>query len=124
MNGTDPGIRLKFRTAYIGDLIVGISSIVLFGLYYGIAKSDYTAISQERFARRFPEELAIIPFSADDAESSGTVRARLAKEKRSIGPYDTLIAGQALARDLTLVTSNVREFERVEGLRWEDWSSG
>jgi tRNA(fMet)-specific endonuclease VapC len=52
------------------------------------------------------------------------LRAILEAQKQPIGPYDTLIAGQALARGYTLVTANYREFSRVEGLLWEDWSQG
>jgi tRNA(fMet)-specific endonuclease VapC len=64
----------------------------------------------------------VIDFDASDAEAAGMVRAELERRKSSIGPMDALIAGQALARGLTLVTANVREFSRVDGLGWQDWS--
>jgi tRNA(fMet)-specific endonuclease VapC len=63
----------------------------------------------------------IVEFDQEDARRAGEIRAALAKAGAPIGPYDVLIAGQALARSLTLVTHNVREFGRVEGLVVEDW---
>jgi tRNA(fMet)-specific endonuclease VapC len=66
--------------------------------------------------------IRMIPFEEVDAEAAGRIRAVLQTRKQPIGPYDTLIAGQALARDLTLVTANQREFARVDGLLWEDWA--
>ena len=65
--------------------------------------------------------LEILDFDGDDARYTGEIRAMLAKLGNPIGPYDGLIAGQALARDLTLVTHNTRELSRVPGLRIEDW---
>ena len=64
----------------------------------------------------------MLSFDEEDARISGEIRAQLAKKGTPIGPYDVLIAGQALARGLTLVTANTREFSRVEGLRLVDWS--
>ncbi len=65
----------------------------------------------------------MIPFDKEDAIAAGNIRATLALAGTPIGPFDTLIAGQALCRGLTLVTANTREFSRVEGLRVEDWSA-
>ena len=59
--------------------------------------------------------------TANDARRAGDVRAALRARGTPIGPYDVLIAGQALARGLILVTHNVAEFSRVEGLRVENW---
>jgi tRNA(fMet)-specific endonuclease VapC len=66
----------------------------------------------------------IVEFDQEDARRAGEIRAVLAKAGAPIGAYDVLIAGQALARSLTLVTHNVREFGRVEGLVVEDWEAG
>jgi len=65
----------------------------------------------------------VIPFDASDAREAGAIRADLEAAGRPIGPYDLLIAGQARARGLILVTANCREFERVKGLDCEDWST-
>lgn len=97
---------------------VGMSIIVLHELYFGAFKSDRIDRSLREIAKlRFNT----LDLSADDARAAGEIRARLNRLGTPIGPYDTLIAGQALARDLTLVTRNTREFERVSGLRVEDW---
>ncbi len=64
----------------------------------------------------------IAPFDASNLRMAGAVRAELAAVGRAIGPSDTLIAAQALARNLIRVTANLREFRRVEGLACEDWS--
>jgi tRNA(fMet)-specific endonuclease VapC len=66
--------------------------------------------------------LRVLDYDRDDALEAGRVRALLASQGRPIGPYDTLIAGQALRHGLVLVTANTREFERVPGLVCEDWS--
>jgi tRNA(fMet)-specific endonuclease VapC len=68
-------------------------------------------------------EFEIVPFDDEDARCAGQIRAALATAGTPIGPYDVLIAGQALARDLTLVTHNTREFARVDGLHLEDWEA-
>ncbi|MEY4635885.1 MAG: hypothetical protein RJA55_1683 [Acidobacteriota bacterium] len=57
-----------------------------------------------------------------DARAAGEVRALLEQARRPIGAYDSLLAGQAARRGMTLVTANIRELERVDGLMWEDWS--
>ena len=66
-------------------------------------------------------QFEVLDFSKFDAEASGKIRADLKKSGTPIGPYDVLIAGQAVARSLTLITNNISEFSRVEGLKYEDW---
>jgi predicted nucleic acid-binding protein/virulence-associated protein VagC len=63
----------------------------------------------------------VLEFDRDDAREAGEVRAFLARRGTPIGPYDVLIAGQAKARGMVLVTHNTGEFSRVPGLRIEDW---
>jgi tRNA(fMet)-specific endonuclease VapC len=98
---------------------VGISSLVVHELYYGAYKSvrreqNLLLLESLRFE--------VLPFDREDAIAAGEVRAALALAGTPIGPYDVLIAGQALCRQLTLVTSNLGEFRRVAGLSVEDWS--
>lgn len=100
---------------------VGLSAIVVHKLLFGAFRSDRRDRTIAEFeALRFP----VVDFTADDAHKAGEIRAALAASGAPIGPYDVLTAGQALARDLTLVTRNAREFGRVPGLRVEDWESG
>lgn len=68
--------------------------------------------------------LTEIVFDTEDARAAAAIRADLKRKGTPIGPYDLLIAGQAMARGLAVVTANVREFERVDGLKVEDWTAG
>jgi tRNA(fMet)-specific endonuclease VapC len=67
--------------------------------------------------------LDVLEFDISAAEHAGEIRASLAKSGTPIGPYDIMIAGHARCRGLTLVTNNMSEFERVGGLRLENWAS-
>jgi tRNA(fMet)-specific endonuclease VapC len=97
-----------------------IPSITLHELYYGAFRSERSAK-----ALRDVDQLAftVLDFGPEDARLAGNIRYLIAKAGQPIGPMDVLIAGQALARDLTLVTRNTREFGRVEGLRVENWEA-
>jgi tRNA(fMet)-specific endonuclease VapC len=66
--------------------------------------------------------LDALPFDHKDSRAAGSIRASLESVGRPIGGYDYLIAGQALARGMILVTANVSEFSRVKGLSWQDWA--
>ena len=70
----------------------------------------------------FLRPITIVEFVSSDAIAYAQLRARLERSGRPIGPLDTLIAAQAVARGLTLVSINVREFGRVAGLRLENWA--
>jgi len=95
-----------------------MTSITLHELYYGACKSQRRA---DNLARIEALRLEVLPLDEQDAISAGEVRASLAAAGTPIGPLDALIAGAALARDLTLVTHNTGEFERVSDLRLADW---
>ena len=97
---------------------VGVPSVVVYELYFGVFKGHRMAGSMEAIgALRFQT----VDFNSEDAKAAAEIRASLAAAGTPIGPYDILIAGQALARDLTLITHNTREFSRVHGLHIEDW---
>jgi len=106
--------RLKRRT----PKDFAIPSIVAHELFYGAYKSQRAA---ENLARVEALQFEVLEFDREDARLAGQARAAMSVAGTPIGPYDVLIAGQALARDLTLVTHNVREFQRVTGLKVEDW---
>lgn len=72
-------------------------------------------------ARPMGTRLEIAVFDAPAAGYFGQIRAELARDGKSIGPYDMMIAGHARSLGLVLVTNNVREFRRVSGLRVENW---
>ncbi|SSC66055.1 type II toxin-antitoxin system VapC family toxin [Ciceribacter selenitireducens] len=95
-------------------------SIVAHELYYGAFKGQRVA---ENLARVEALQFPVLEFDHEDARRAGMLLAELAGAGTPIGPYDVLIAGQALSRDMTLVTRNLREFRRVPDLRLEDWES-
>lgn len=97
---------------------VAISSIVAHELFYGAFKSSRV---DDNVARVDRLRFRTLEFDRDDARCAGEIRASLARGGTPIGPYDILIAGQALSRSLVLVTRNGREFSRVSGLNVEDW---
>lgn len=96
-------------------------TVAAFELWYGVAKSRHRDDNEQRLAYLFGGLVQMLPFEESDARAAGEIRAALETTGRPIGAYDTLIAGQALARDLILVTANHREFGRIKDLRWEDW---
>lgn len=100
---------------------IGLPSIVCHELYYGAFKSQKVSFNLETLRLLF-QDFSILSFEPEDARVAGEIRGTLATNGTPIGPYDVLIAGQAKARDLTLITNNVREFERVLDLRLEDWT--
>lgn len=95
-----------------------ISAIVAHELFYGAYKSQ-RAVQNVGLVESL--QFPALEFDLDDARYAGELRAKLARAGSPIGPYDVLVAGQALARSLTLITRNVREFQRVEGLSVENW---
>jgi tRNA(fMet)-specific endonuclease VapC len=101
---------------------IGLPSIVAHELYFGAQKSAKVQHNLETLRLLFAD-FPILDFDQRDAFTAGEIRATLSAKGTPIGPYDVLIAGQAKARGLVLVTNNIGEFSRVEGLRAEDWST-
>ncbi len=116
LNDTTSPIARRIRRFKPKDF--GVSAVVIHELYYSAFKSQRVEMNVARVdALQFP----VLELDQEDARQAGEIRARLAAKGTPIGPYDVLIAGQAKARYLTLVTHNTSEFQRVEGLRVEDW---
>ncbi len=110
---------LKRLESVIEDNVC-ISSITVAELQFGV----YNSRNIEKNRISLTELLApfeLIDFDGIDAEYFGVIRAQLKREGKLIGPYDMLIAAQAMARDLTLVTNNTSEFSRISNLKIEDW---
>jgi tRNA(fMet)-specific endonuclease VapC len=99
---------------------VGISTITILELQYGVEKSQFRQRSNDALAK-FLLPLNLMDLDRYAAEDAALIRAQLEKKGLSIGPYDLLIAGLARSRNLTLVTNNTREFERIIGLHIENW---
>jgi tRNA(fMet)-specific endonuclease VapC len=100
---------------------IGFSTIVVHELYFGAHKSMRVEHNLETL-RLLLADFPVLDFDRNDGFVAGEIRASLAAKGTPIGPYDVLIAGQAKARGLILVTNNIGEFNRVEGLRVEDWT--
>ncbi len=96
------------------------SSVVIYELLYGAAKSDRPAYHRTQ-AEQFAARLEVLDFTVEAAAHAGDIRAELERKGQVIGAYDLLIAGHARSRGLVVVTSNLGEFTRVDGLRCEDW---
>ncbi len=115
-------VREHYAAATASGAEVAVSSIVLFELWYGTARSAYVRENTERIRDFLSGAVSTLPFDDEDAEAAGKLRAMLEAEGKPIGPFDVLIAGQALRRKATLVTANAREFGRVRALVCEDWT--
>jgi len=99
---------------------IGISSITLSELSYGVSKSSKPEQNQIALAQ-FIAPLEILPYGDDVAQYYGTLRAHLEKQGTPIGSLDMLIAAHALSTDCTLVTNNEKEFVRIPKLKIENW---
>ncbi|MGH9410231.1 MAG: type II toxin-antitoxin system VapC family toxin [Vicinamibacterales bacterium] len=122
INGTPKEVRRRFQRAINKNATVLVSSVVVFELWYGVAKSRRKEANTQRLEAFLAGPLEWTPFDEEDARDAGRVRADLELAGRPIGAYDVLIAAQARRRGAALVTSNVTEFGRVTGLKWEDWA--
>lgn len=119
INERPPAVLQALRRHQAAGL--GVSSITVAELHFGVARSG-SARNLDAL-RRFLDALELAPFDATAAELSGSLRAWLTSQGTPIGPYDTLIAAHAHAIGATLISNNTREFERVPGLKLENWAS-
>ena len=99
---------------------IGIPTIVLYELEVGIAKSVHPRKRKAQL-QEFISLVNIIPFSYAEAKCAADISVKLEKKGSLIGPYDILIAASAMANNNILVTHNQREFQRIRGLKLEDW---
>jgi tRNA(fMet)-specific endonuclease VapC len=116
----DASSKLARRARRERPADIAISAIVAHELFYGAFRSRRAV---DNVALVDSIQLMVLEFDKEDARQAGEVRALLASKGTPIGPYDVLIAGQAKARNLILVTHNTNEFERVPGLRLDDWQA-
>ena len=113
--------RVELRYGLVGNAATCISTVTLHEIEFG------RLLHPERMTRYNPRinallrEIPVLPLDVDDARASSRIEATLTRAGQRIGEYDVLIAGTALARGLILVTSNTREYCRVDGLQLEDW---
>ncbi len=118
LNGRSKAISDRLNTLSDGD--AAVCSVVKAELFFGAMRSQNpikTLDGQQQFLSLFIS----LPFDDLAAEHYGRIRAALVSQGTPIGSNDLLIAAIALANNLILITHNTREFERVAGLRLEDW---
>jgi tRNA(fMet)-specific endonuclease VapC len=108
----------KFSAYTVGD--IGVSSITVSELWYGVAKSTRHKVNAQALAQ-FLLPLTVLPFDDGAAKAYGEIRAALEREGQPIGAMDMLIAAHAVSLGVVLVTNNEREFVRVPELIVENW---
>lgn len=123
INGHPATVRARIQKATAAGDQVLVSSVAVFELWYGVARSAKQEFNRKRLETFLAGPILMLPFEDADARVAGSVRAALEAAGKPIGAYDLLIAGQALRHNLTLVTANVSEFSRVKGLHWQDWAN-
>jgi tRNA(fMet)-specific endonuclease VapC len=114
-------LQVLRRLQNVGRTVVAVSVVTLLELRQGAEKSQQRELAHARLDDFFGP-MDVLPFEESDALVAARVRAHLFRIGQPIGDFDSLIAAQALARDLIVVTNNVDEFERVPDLRIENWA--
>jgi tRNA(fMet)-specific endonuclease VapC len=115
-------VRERYRGVVSEGGLIIISSVVLFELWYGVMCRGRQQENTERLRVFLAGVTSVLPFEEGDASIAGSLRSTLELVGTPIEPYDLLIAAQALRASATLVTANVAEFARVDGLVWQDWT--
>jgi tRNA(fMet)-specific endonuclease VapC len=115
-----PSVLRHFDAYHAGT--IGISSITVAELEFGVQKSRYPSQNQEAL-EQFLLPLVLLDFDRQAARAYGKLRALLESRGRVIGALDMLIAAHALSQDVPLATNNVKEFSRVPGLKVLNWAS-
>ncbi len=122
LNNRPIGVRNRLRDAVARGDRIAVSSVVLYELWYGVARSSRRRENTERLRVFLAGDIHVLPFGENESEAAGELRATLEAAGTPIAPYDVLIAAQALNCGATVITANVSEFGRVPGLSWEDWT--
>jgi tRNA(fMet)-specific endonuclease VapC len=118
MNKRPIRIIHKFKQFDVGN--IGVSTITVSELQYGVAKSKNRKLNEKR-VEEFLSPLEILPYDEFAPTIYGDIRLQIEKVGKPIGPLDLLIAAQALSRNLVLITNNEKEFKRVNKLKVENW---
>jgi len=114
-----PDIIRRFKRTEVSQ--IGISSITLSELVYGVSKSSRPEQNQIALTQ-FIAPLEILPYGDEAAQYYGNLRAHLEKPGTPIGSLDTIIAAHALSLSCTLVTNNEKEFNRIPKLKIDNWA--
>jgi tRNA(fMet)-specific endonuclease VapC len=112
--------KVAERFLGVAPIEVAIPAVVVYEVWVGVLGSQNARRRQSEF-EQFLAAVVVLPFDTEAARAAAELRRKLEQDGEGIGPIDTLIAATALAQRGTLVTRNVREFSRIEGLRVENW---
>jgi len=119
INKRPPEVFDRFRRIKLMQL--HIPTIVIFELYFGLEKNQ-SHRRNASFLENFIAPLTVTGFSVEAAKCAAKIRYQLRKKGTPIGAYDIQIAAIAMTEDLVLLTNNTKEFERIEGLKLENWA--
>lgn len=119
MNQKPSEVIQKFKNTEVGQ--IGISTITVSELNYGVAKSNFKKQNAQRL-EEFLTPFEILPYDEAASKYYGMIRAELESQGKVIGPLDMLIAAHTLSKDLVLVTNNEKEFQRIKSLKVENWA--
>ncbi len=122
LRGRNRPVRDRYQAALAGEGPLKASLIVLHELLFGAEGHAHPATQRDN-VRLLMAQVEVEPFDARDMAVTARLRSNLKRQGQPIGPFDALIAGQALARGWTVVTANRREFARIEGLKVVDWTA-
>ncbi len=112
--------RIVERFKQLSPSQIRLPSITVAELYYGAEKSKFKSRNREK-AKRFVSTFEIVSFDEKACSAYAKVRYSLERSGTPVGPMDLLIASIGLAYNFTVVTNNVKEFQRVKGLKIENW---
>ena len=115
----DAGVMKRLRSERPIDL--AISSITMMEIQYGLALHPDRAKQLEPIISSLIRMIEVVSYETNEALATAKLRATLKQQDFSIDPYDVMIAGTAMSRQLTMVTSNTAEFEKMGNLLVEDW---
>ena len=116
----DPQVVPRLQAVRPAD--IGVPAIVEYELRYGLLRMPAVAAAPRLAAlAQLLRPMQLLPFDSECAAQAARIRVELEAAGTPIGPHDTLIAATALRHQATMVTRNVREFSRVQGLQWLNW---
>ena len=115
----EPGTQERLKRTPSGD--IAISTITVMEIHYGLVLNPQRTQKIKPTIDALLSAVTILPFTTREAKQSALVRSVLKAKGQPIGPYDVMIAATALEYQLVMVTANLREFERVAGLKTENW---
>lgn len=121
LRGGRDDVEERLARTFERRVAVALPTIVLMELRFGVYRARRMKDAMAVLDNFLKAPFQILSFSGEDANCAAELRAALASTGKEIGPYDSLIAAQALSRGMTLVTNNIRAFSRIPGLKLDDW---